>query len=73
MASPKRILDDILAAARGDDFGGVGEAADDAHAGEAGGRGGGEGTGGLLEEGLGEGEGGRAEEVVDGGGWAEGG
>ena len=54
MVGRERVADDVLAAARGDEFGRVGEAADDAHAGEAGGRGGGEGAvgGGGFKEGM---------------------
>lgn len=44
MAGPERVPHDVLPAARGDQFRGVGEAADDGHAGEAGGGGGGEGA-----------------------------
>lgn len=55
VAGAEGVPDDVLARARGDEFGGVGEAADDGHAGEAGGGGGCEGS---AEEGEGGGEGG---------------
>lgn len=66
MVRPERILDHIRAGARGYEFGGVGQAADDGDAGEAGGRRGGEGSGGLGFAREGEG-------AMEGGGGAEGG
>ena len=63
MARSQRIPHHILSGGRSYDFRGVGEAADDGHAGEVGGGGGGEGAGEMGEEGerfggRGEGEGG---------------
>ena len=63
MARAQRIPHHILPRARSYDFGGVGEAADDGHAGEVGGRGAGEGAGEVVGElevggGVGVGEGG---------------
>ena len=58
MARAQCESDQVLAAARGDQFGGVGETADDGHAGEAGGGGGCEGAGGGSMEERGGSEGG---------------
>ena len=65
MARAERVPQHVLAAARGDEFRSVGEAADDGHAGEAGGGGGGEGSGGGG--GMGE------EEAEEEEGWGGGG
>lgn len=57
MAGAEGVPDDVLAGARGHEFGGVCEASDDGHAGEAGGGGGCEGF--AEEARVAEGDGGK--------------